>query len=274
LDVFPVFLYLTRNVSEWKSWYRLWDKGFSAGMTLIGAAVIACAVLEWPLGLATKALFSVAAVAWAIGGLATLYRSVSHHTTADRITLLRVGFGSAAVMLLVGAELASRAGISLSAYRVPFTLMLLAAAVSDFLDGRVARKVEPTPFGADWDMQNDAAFAMLLSVVAVAFVGVQPWVILIGLARYLFVLMVPGAHEDVETPRSYERFGKVVCAVVVLTLVAVVANGDGGIGASVALALSLGALVSSFGWFTLLLRRERAYVATHADGSRRPFPVE
>jgi phosphatidylglycerophosphate synthase len=177
-------------------------------------------------------------------------------------------------MLLVAAELASRVGIPLSAYRLPFTLMLLAAAVSDFFDGRIARKVEPTPFGADWDMQNDAAFAMLLSVVAVAFVGVQPWVILIGLARYLFVLLVPGAHENVETPRSYERFGKVVCAVVVLTLVAVVANGDGGIGASVALALSLGALVSSFGWFTLLLRRERAYVATHAHGSRRPFPVE
>jgi phosphatidylglycerophosphate synthase len=264
-------------VSEWKRWYIQWDKGFSAGMTILGAAVVTASGLEWPLGFATKAGLSILTVLWALVGLSRLYLSVPSHTTADRVTMLRLGFGSAAVVLIVAAELAMRVDAAFPGYRALLTGLLVVAVVSDFFDGRVARSAQASRFGAEWDMQNDAAFAMLLSVAALAFVEVHAWVILIGLARYLFVLAVPRAHEDIATPRAYEMFGKTVCAVAVLTLAGVVADGASGAAAQIALGIALGAILGSFGWFTLLLRRERAtaaYSATRTHGSERVTTID
>jgi phosphatidylglycerophosphate synthase len=131
------------------------------------------------------------------------------------------------------------------------------AVLSDFFDGRIARRTVSSRFGEDWDMQNDAAFAMILSIAAVVFVGVDSWVLLIGLARYLFVLAVPGSHDEVTTTRGYDLLGKTVCAVTVISLAAVVAAGEPGTAASIALGTSLFLLTISFGWFIYLLRRER-----------------
>lgn len=257
-------------MSEWRAWYTQWDRIFSAGMSVLGLLVVLGSALDWPFGLASRAVIALAAVAWSVVWMSRLYWSVSSHTTADRVTMLRLGFGAGAMVLLIAAELIVPLDIGDPGYRVIFTVFLTVAVVSDFFDGQVARRTTTSRFGEDWDMQNDAAFAMLLSIAAVVFVGVDAWVILIGLARYLFVLTVPGAHDEVRTPRSYELFGKAVCAVTVVSLAAVVADGETGTAASVALGISLAAVLSSFGWFTLLLRRDRgSYIGARAHASER-----
>ena len=258
------------SVKDWKDWYTHWDRGFSAGMVGLGVVVVICAALEWPLGGVSRPVISLAAVLWTATGLIRLYRSVSDHTLADRITTLRLGFGSGALLLLVLAEVLAPVDSGSLAYRTVFTIFVVVAVLSDFFDGRVARRMVSSRFGEDWDMQNDAAFAMILAVAAVVFVGVESWVILIGLARYLFVLAVPGSHEEVSTPRSYDLFAKAVCAVTVVSLAAVVTGGPSAAAASIALGVSLTAVMVSFGWFIYLLRRERVsatYIpaGTHAS---------
>jgi phosphatidylglycerophosphate synthase len=239
-------------------------------MGVLGLLVVVGSALDWPFGLVSQSIVALAAVAWAVGWMTRLYWSVSHHTTADRVTMLRLGFGAGAMLLLIAAELLGPLDSADPAYRVVFIAFLSVAVVSDFFDGQVARRTSTSRFGEDWDMQNDAAFAMLLSIAAVVFVGVDSWVILIGLARYLFVLAVPGAHESVHTPRSYELYGKVVCALTVVSLAAVVADGESGVAASIALGISLVAVLSSFGWFTLLLRRDRgSYFGPRTHASER-----
>jgi phosphatidylglycerophosphate synthase len=230
-------------------------------MTVIGIAAVVVSGFDVGLSPVPAAVVVLIAVAWSTFGLGHLYRSVVGHTTADRVTMLRLAFASAAVLLLVLAEATGTVDASSPRFRAVFSALLAVAVISDFADGKVARRLETTRFGAQWDMQNDAAFAMLLSIVAVIYVGVDAWVILIGLARYLFVLLVPDSHENVTTPRLYDLFGKAVCAVTVVSLSVVVAGGSGGIAAYVALIVSLAAVASSFGWFIYLLRRERAAVA-------------
>ncbi len=269
------------NVNDWKRWYTHWDKRFSLGMLALGVVVVICAELGWPLGAVTRPALSIFTVVWTTTGLTRLYRSVSAHTLADRITTLRLGFGAGALVLLAASELftagagaagggSGAGGLSLAGvsgvgitYRVVFTLFLAIAVLSDFFDGRIARRTVSSRFGEDWDMQNDAAFAMILSIAAVVFVGVDSWVLLIGLARYLFVLAVPGSHEEVATPRGYDLLGKTVCAVTVISLAVVVAAGESGPAASIALGTSLFLLMISFGWFIYLLRRERVSTTTY-----------
>lgn len=263
------------DVKDWKGWYTSWDKRFSFGMLGLGVVAMVCAELGWPLGAITRPAISIVTVLWTTAGLTRLYRSVSAHTLADRITTLRLGFGAGALILLAAGELlatggstagdgSAAAGLSVAGfpgvgmtYRVVFTVFIVVAVLSDFLDGRVARRTVSSRFGEDWDMQNDAAFAMILSIAAVVFVGVDSWVLLIGLARYLFVLAVPGSHDEVTTTRGYDLLGKTVCAVTVMSLAAVVAAGEPGPVASIALGTSLFLLTISFGWFIYLLRRER-----------------
>lgn len=264
-------------MSDWNGWYSQWDRSFSVGMVFLGAMVVVCAAVGWPLGAVSRSAVSVAAVLWSVGWLTALYRSVPEHTPADRITTLRLGFGSAAVLLLVAAELIPLVEPTDPAYRAFFILFLFIAVLSDFVDGKVARRSTPSRFGGDWDMQNDAAFAMLLSIAAVVFVGFDSWVIVIGLARYLYVIAVPSAHEKVQTPRSYELYGKAVCAVTVISLAAAVADGETGLATTAALAVSLAAVMSSFGWFTYLLRRERVtgtYITPGTHGSNRVGTID
>ena len=246
---------------DWNSWYITWDKIFSAGMTVLGAAVIVLAGLDWPFGAASRIVVTLAATMWSVGGLLVLYRSVSRHTTADRVTALRLGFSVAAMAFLLAADGFGVVDRWAVGSRLSFGLLLAAAVLSDFIDGRVARRVETSRFGEEWDMQNDAVFSMLLSIAAVVFVGIGSWAIFIGLARYLFVLLIPGSHEPVTTSRGYEFFAKTVCAVEVVALAAVVADGAGGFVAAAALAVSLGAVAVSFGWFIHIMRRERLAAA-------------
>lgn len=58
----------------------------------------------------------------------------------------------------------------------------------DGVDGWLARRSGTnSAFGARLDMETDAAFLLVLSVLAVRYEKAGPWVLLIGLMRYLFV---------------------------------------------------------------------------------------
>ena len=63
-----------------------------------------------------------------------------------------------------------------------------AIAVLDGVDGWVARRTgTSSAFGARFDMETDAAFLLVLSVLALRYGKAGAWVLLIGLMRYLFV---------------------------------------------------------------------------------------
>lgn len=127
------------------------------------------------------------------------------------------GFGAAnAVTLLRGAIAAWLAGLIGSA--VPFEAAgwwlagatVLALAL-DGIDGRIARSRRTADaFGARFDMEVDAFLLLVLSILAVETGRAGPWVLGIGLMRYLFIAasaVLPALRRPL--PESFRR--KLVC---------------------------------------------------------------
>ena len=139
---------------------------------------------------------------------------------------------------------------------VPRSLVValaIVALVTDFVDGRVARaRGEVTSFGAAFDMETDAFLILVISAYAVPLVG--PWVLLIGLARYL--LLAAGAIWPwLTAPTPPRPWAKVVAAVQGVALTVVVADL---IPHPVAVTVAVGSLallVESFAHQVVVLRR-------------------
>jgi phosphatidylglycerophosphate synthase len=156
---------------------------------------------------------------------------------ADRVTLVR------AVLSVVVAGLAL---VALGRHVDPWLVVPLAAValLLDRVDGEVARRTgTASPFGARFDMETDAFLLAALSVYVAPRVGW--WVLLIGAARYLFLLaqaLVPRLR-DPAPPRPWCR---VVAAVqgIALTVAAAPVLPDRLDAAVLAVALAL--LVESF----------------------------
>lgn len=70
-------------------------------------------------------------------------------------------------------------------------VMLIVALVSDGLDGYVARKLDQTTdLGADLDIESDSIYVVVLSVLWWS-IGIVPWWLLVsGVARYAFVILL------------------------------------------------------------------------------------
>jgi phosphatidylglycerophosphate synthase len=63
-----------------------------------------------------------------------------------------------------------------------------AAAISDGIDGWLARRTGTVSrFGARFDMETDALLILVLSILVWRWGKAGPWVLIIGLMRYLFV---------------------------------------------------------------------------------------
>ncbi|MFK7793558.1 MAG: CDP-alcohol phosphatidyltransferase family protein [Devosiaceae bacterium] len=117
---------------------------------------------------------------------------------------------------------AALAGALLSGLDPSWPIFLLAAlALSlDGVDGWLARRQNlSSAFGARFDMEVDAAFALMLALLAGASGSAGPYVILLGLPHYIFLVakfLLPwlgGALPD--------RYGrKVVCVAQLATLIA------------------------------------------------------
>jgi phosphatidylglycerophosphate synthase len=195
-----------------------------------------------PLGWAAGLAYGFAT--WAFLG----YGMQRHRTTslgpADRVTLAR-GLMVGAVTALV----ADRAGQD-----VPVALVVTLAAVAlslDWVDGQVARRTgTSSALGARFDMEVDAFLILVLSAYVAVHMG--PWVLAIGLMRYVFVAASWRFRwMNAPLPASYAR--KVVAAVQGIFLV-VAASGLLPF-AVVLVGLALASLVWSFGRDVLWLWR-------------------
>lgn len=126
-------------------------------------------------------------VAYALG-LATLLGAAARRAgatalgPADLVTLTRAGLGGG-VTALVADHIAG------APMPMPVATMVAVAATAlalDAVDGKVARRTGTvSALGARFDMEVDAFLVLVLSVYVAGLVG--PWVLAIGVMRYVFV---------------------------------------------------------------------------------------
>ena len=196
-----------------------------------------------PLGWAAGLAYGFAT--WAFLGYGMQRHRTASLGPADRVTLAR-GLMVGAVTALV----ADRAGQD-----VPVALVVTLAAVAlslDWVDGQVARRTgTSTALGARFDMEVDAFLILVLSAYVAVHMG--PWVLAIGLMRYVFVAASWRLRwMNAPLRPSYAR--KVVAAVQGIVLV-VAASGVVPF-AAVLVGLALASLVWSFGRDVLSLWRD------------------
>jgi phosphatidylglycerophosphate synthase len=141
--------------------------------------------------------------------------------------------------------------------------LLAVVELTDFFDGRVARRLGPTVFGATWDMENDALFTLGLSLLVYTRYGVTPFVVLLGLMRYLYVLIWRFDRDPVTVSSAYKRFAKTTAAAIVVTLLVTIAPIVPSGLRVVVLMIVLGMQVVSFGWDLAL-----QYEAVKQSGER------
>lgn len=174
---------------------------------------------------------------------------------ANRVTLLR-----AALVLLIAGLLVFPEVPRAHPYAV--LGLALAALLLDGVDGWVARRTRSiTAFGARFDMELDAFFILVLCVGLVATERVGPWVLGIGLARYLFVCagrLLPWMRR----PLPPSVFRKVVCVWQVVTLLLCFVPAMPAAVAVGAAATALSLLAVSFGRDTWWLLRHRCDART------------
>lgn len=141
---------------------------------------------------------------------------------------------------------------------VPIALVVgltVIALLLDAVDGWVARRTgSDSPLGARFDMEVDAFFLLVLGVFDTPILG--PWVLAIGLMRYVYVAagwVFPWLRAKVP-PRYWRKVVTAVCGIA-LTL------GASGLAptpvAAGAVAVALGLLIESFGRDVLYLIRTR-----------------
>ncbi len=120
------------------------------------------------------------------------------------------------------------------------------ALLLDAADGWAARRTgQATRFGARFDMEVDALLLLALSLLALQLGQAGPWVLLIGLARYLF-LLARGLWPRLRAELAPSRRRKAVCVAQGVVLVACLTPLLQPPLTSAALGLCLLALVISF----------------------------
>ena len=159
-------------------------------------------------------------------------------TAADRVTLVR------AVLVACGAATAVPALFTGTAPGMPVVVLGAAAFVLDAVDGAVARRLDcANPAGGRLDVQTDAALVLVLSCAAVPVVG--PWVLVIGLMWYAFVV-TGWFRPELKRTLPVKRLRKVIGAFQPFALLLALTPGvPGGVGIA-AVALALVALAASF----------------------------
>ncbi|HSK60626.1 MAG TPA: CDP-alcohol phosphatidyltransferase family protein, partial [Actinomycetospora sp.] len=192
-------------------------------------AALALGVGLGPVGLVAGAAAAAALVAVLLGS------GVERLGPAGRVTLARG-------VLTVGAT-----ALVVDPVSAPGLVVCAGVALAlDGVDGAVARRRNvASTFGARFDMELDAVLVLVLSVHVAGLLGSR-WVLLVGLARYLFVAagaVLPWLRGELVPLFS----GKVVAAVQGVVLVVVSAQLLPGVVARVLVAAALVALAWSFG---------------------------
>lgn len=149
-----------------------------------------------------------------------------------------------------------------------FVAILALVELSDFFDGRIARRYGPSVFGATWDMECDALFTLALSVTAHRIFGVGAFVLAIGLMRYVYVLIWRYDGDPPRFPAVFKLYAKTTAAALVVTLIATMAPVVGQRLRAGALMVVLTMQAISFGWEIALHRRAVAAGASRGgDGA-------
>jgi phosphatidylglycerophosphate synthase len=139
----------------------------------------------------------------------------------------------------------------------PVVALAAIALALDGVDGWLARRGGlVSAFGARFDMETDSAFALVLSLHALATGAAGPVVLVLGVMRYAFVAaaaLLPWLNGPL--PERFSR--KAVCVLQIATLIVIQVPGIPSGMAAALVALAAAALVWSFGLDIALLWRER-----------------
>lgn len=158
---------------------------------------------------------------------------------ANQVTLLRAGL----VCLASGALLAGGSswisGWSLAA--------VVAAALSlDAVDGWLARRLSvASGFGARFDLEIDALLILVLALLVWQTGRVGPWILAIGLMRYVY-LLASSLFPTLRRPLPPSRRRQAVCVQQGVTLLLCLLPPVGPLLANVSAGLALLALLASF----------------------------
>lgn len=221
---------------------RRWGSvGFGLPLLVLGLAV-GSAVAERRLGIegpySAVVLAAFCAGAALVLWLAALHLGNRAFGAANLVTSLR-----GALAALLGGLLLARPGAAVAWFAVAVTVPSL---VLDGVDGALARRRGlASPFGARFDMEIDALTILILSALAWRFDRAGAWVLLSGLARYVFVaaaMLWPWLGRPL--PPSRRR--QAACVVQAATLVACVAPVVPAAAAAGIAALGLAGLIASF----------------------------
>jgi len=216
------------------------------------AVVLAALALQLPPPAAALALglYGLAA-ALALRGFAAAGRPHGRFGLANRLTLLRAG-GAAII-----AGLATTPGLvsGPTAWAIAGAAALLLAL--DGIDGWIARRQGlASPYGARLDMETDALTILTLAALALALGKAGPWVLALGLMRYVFVT-AGWALPWLAAPLPPSSRRKAVCALQIAILAALLAPPLAPPVSSGLAALALAALVASFAVDIAWLARAR-----------------
>lgn len=236
--------------------------------SLVAGALLGAVILG---PLATAGPFAQAAPLLAYGTLLlivrrALVRTYPHPTygACNVVTHLRAT-GVAGLTALLASAASPMGG-----WLVPLVAGVVLAL--DGVDGWLARREgRCSDFGARFDMETDAALAMLLTVMVWQGGIAGVWVLWLGLARYAFVgagRVWPWLRAPLP-PRLRRKAG---CVVQVAALVLALVPGMPPVATQVALAVAALLLVWSFGADVALLARTRHGQAAQGQSRRRAAP--
>ncbi len=175
---------------------------------ILGSAVVAAAVVALTSAPVTLGSASAAGLAYVGASLIIVSRIRAFHPhsrfgAANAITLARLAVVCA--FAAVGAEQNDLRESSLGNWTA--FAAGLAVLIADGADGWLARRFGlASPFGARFDMETDAFFVMVLSVIAWQSGKAGAWVLLSGAARYLYVgagAILPALRRPLE--QSFRR---------------------------------------------------------------------
>lgn len=226
------------------------------------------------LGVGLLLLIALAATPWAAFGLPVRFPAAALAVYLAAVPVIlavlpenlpgdRFGWGNTVTLARLAATAVLAAALALPPERLvepAFGWMLFGLAITAFvmdgIDGWVARRTGgESTFGARFDMELDAFVTLVLAGLAWLSGKAEAWIMLAGLARYLFVLAA-ALWPRLRAPLPPSQRRRVTCAVTVGTLSAVLAPVIAPPLATTALAVVTTALLASFAADVVALLRQ------------------
>lgn len=235
--------------------YRLWTYLHSAVLFLATLLMSPVFLIPEELFFWFLAPYSALAILWLYALAGWGERSPADALTGSRGT-------GAALLFLWAALLPQTESLGGSSARWLMLVILTLLELTDFFDGRLARRKALRSFGSVWDMENDALYIFALTLVGWVHIGFPFWALAIGLMRYVYFLAFRVTGDPPGYPAAYKWFAKSVAALIAVTLLVAYIPGLPELAVRLILAPVLALQTASFGWDLLLqVRAGRVSVA-------------